>query len=43
MKMLRNRLLREFDKHISAYRTPKKTKGKTKLTKDALKILGEGK
>ena len=43
MKMLRSRLLREFDKHISAYRTPKKTKGKTKLPKDALKILGEGK
>ena len=43
MKMLRNRLLREFDKHISAYRTPKQTKSKKKLSKDALKILGEGK
>lgn len=39
MKMLRNRLLREFDKHISAYRTPKQTKSKKNFPKTRLKFL----
>lgn len=43
MKMLRGRLVKEFDKHVSSYRTPKSTKDSENLSKDALKILGEGK
>ena len=43
MKMLKGRLVKEFDRHISSYRTPKSTKDGKNLSKDALKILGEGK
>jgi hypothetical protein len=43
MKMLRGRLVKEFDKHASSYRVPKSTKDDKNLSKDALKILGEGK
>lgn len=42
-KMLKKRLVKEFDKHVSSYKTPKNANTKEKLSKDALKILGEGK
>jgi hypothetical protein len=41
--LLRKRLAKEFTKHVSSFRTPKTTQGVKKVSKDALKILGEGK
>ena len=41
--MLRKRLLREFNRHISSFRTPKQTQGVKKMSAKAVKILKEGK
>ena len=43
VNMLRKRLLREFNRHISSFRTPKQTQGVKKMSAKALKILKEGK
>ena len=43
VSLLRKRLTKEFTKHVSSFRTPQKTQGVAKVSKDALKILGEGK
>ena len=40
---LEKRLVREFNKHVSAYKKPQESQGDdTKLSKDAKKILEEG-
>ena len=41
--LLRKRLLREFSKHISAYKVPQTNTGDKKMSKAAFKILSEGK
>jgi hypothetical protein len=41
--LLRKRLLREFSKHVSAYKVPQKNVGDKRMSKAASKILGEGK
>tara|TARA_Y100000593_G_C4152892_1_gene257976 strand:- start:114 stop:497 length:384 start_codon:yes stop_codon:yes gene_type:complete len=43
VNMLKKRLMKEFTKHVSSFRTPKTTKGSKNMSKKALKILGEGK
>ena len=43
VNMLRKRLLREFNRHISSFRTPKQTQGVKKMSAKAVKILKEGK
>tara|TARA_Y100000310_G_scaffold101430_1_gene99495 strand:- start:71 stop:448 length:378 start_codon:yes stop_codon:yes gene_type:complete len=42
MPLLRRRLMKEFEKHVAAYRVPNKTKS-SKLDSEAVKILSEGK
>ena len=41
--VLRKRLLREFNKHVAAYRVPESSTKTVKLDDEAMKILGEGK
>lgn len=41
--LLRRRLTKEFEKHISAYKTPKPSLKAAKLDGEAMKILNEGK
>ena len=43
VNLLKKRLSKEFTKHVSSFRTPQQTQGVKKLSKSALKILGEGK
>ena len=41
--VLRKRLLREFVKHVAAYRVPESSTKAAKLDDEAMKILAEGK